>query len=172
MKISQQLKSQRKIHDLTQQELADQLHISHQSISKWENGTALPSFANVVAIGSYFKISLDDLIKGDDALMQKFSNDKQPSTFLGILFAAVPIAIVVLLILSFAGINVSIFSDVMSAIAVIGFIGSLLTLDWSQLKTVLSTKSKIWLSIFIIALILSGIPGFINGMVSGFYKAS
>ncbi|KRK78890.1 helix-turn-helix domain-containing protein [Companilactobacillus nodensis] len=71
MQIGTQLQQRRKEHNMSQEALADKLHISRQSISKWENGTSLPSFANVVAISELFDISLDELIKGDENLMKE-----------------------------------------------------------------------------------------------------
>ncbi|KRN98890.1 helix-turn-helix transcriptional regulator [Companilactobacillus kimchiensis] len=64
MKIGDQLQKQRKLHKMSQDELAEKLHISRQSISKWENGGSLPSFSNVVAISDLFHISLDDSFYG------------------------------------------------------------------------------------------------------------
>ncbi|WP_260152149.1 helix-turn-helix domain-containing protein [Lentilactobacillus hilgardii] len=63
MKIGKVLQVQREKRHWSQAELAEKLSISRQSISKWEQEVALPSFANVVAISDLFKISLDDLIK-------------------------------------------------------------------------------------------------------------
>ncbi|WP_054734879.1 helix-turn-helix domain-containing protein [Secundilactobacillus similis] len=59
MHIGARLKQQRQQRGWSQQELADQLHISRQSISKWEQETALPSFANVVAMSDLFGVSLE-----------------------------------------------------------------------------------------------------------------
>jgi Predicted transcriptional regulators len=69
MKIGEQIQYQRKLNGMSQGELANELHISRQSISKWENGTTLPSFSNIVIISDLFNISLDELIKNDDEVM-------------------------------------------------------------------------------------------------------
>lgn len=50
MRIAEQLQKQRKLHNLSQDELADKLGISRQAISRWENGATLPSFYNVLAM--------------------------------------------------------------------------------------------------------------------------
>jgi len=60
MQIGKQLQQRRKEQGMSQELLAEKLHISRQSISKWENGSSLPSFANVVAISELFDLSLDD----------------------------------------------------------------------------------------------------------------
>lgn len=75
MKLSEQLKQQRTQRHWSQQDLADHLKISRQSISKWERGTALPSFANVVAISDLFQLSLDELIRDDSDMMAELTND-------------------------------------------------------------------------------------------------
>jgi len=79
MEIGQQLRAQREGHHLSQSQLATALHISRQSISKWENGTSLPSFANVVAISELFDVTLDDLIKGDAQLMAQLAKRPKAS---------------------------------------------------------------------------------------------
>ena len=75
MKIGLLLQQQRIRHNMSQNDLAEKLHISRQSISKWENGGSLPSFNNAVAINDLFDISLDELIRGDEELMDKLKND-------------------------------------------------------------------------------------------------
>lgn len=59
--IGNKIKSLRKKHNLTQEQLAEQLGISFQSISKWENNIALPDIALVPTIAAYFGISIDEL---------------------------------------------------------------------------------------------------------------
>lgn len=50
MTIGEQLKKQREQRGWSQQILAQRLNISRQSISKWEQGSALPSFANIILL--------------------------------------------------------------------------------------------------------------------------
>ena len=42
-KISQSIRACRKRQGLSQDELANRLHVTRQAVSKWENGSALPS---------------------------------------------------------------------------------------------------------------------------------
>ena len=51
----------RKTKNITQEELANALHISYQAISKWENGSSQPDIALLPAIANYFGVSLDEL---------------------------------------------------------------------------------------------------------------
>ncbi len=53
----------RKKQDLSQNELALLLHISPQSVSKWENGIAIPSVENIILLAEIFDVTLDELLK-------------------------------------------------------------------------------------------------------------
>ena len=52
------LKELRKMHGMRQQDLADKLHISQQSISRYENGQHYPDITDLVRIADYFKAPL------------------------------------------------------------------------------------------------------------------
>lgn len=62
VEIGKQIKKFRQEQGVSQQELADHLAISRQTISKWELGKSLPDIENVVRLCDYFDISLDVLI--------------------------------------------------------------------------------------------------------------
>lgn len=79
MMISEQIRHLRQAQHLTQQDLATKLHISRQSISKWENDTALPTFDNVVAISDLFDVPLDKLLRDDPEMMASLSQSTQHS---------------------------------------------------------------------------------------------
>lgn len=51
-------------HQMTQQELADRLYVTHQAISKWENGKTLPVIEVMVELTKLFNITIDELIHG------------------------------------------------------------------------------------------------------------
>lgn len=69
MTIGDKIKKLRKQNHMTQEELSEKLHISRQTISKWETGSALPDINNVILICSIFEISTDELLT--DSLNQK-----------------------------------------------------------------------------------------------------
>lgn len=52
----------RKRHGLTQAELASELYLSAQNISKWEQGGAVPSLGNLCRLAQLFAVSLDELL--------------------------------------------------------------------------------------------------------------
>ena len=51
----------RKAHDMTQEELAEKIGVSRQSVAKWESGDSLPDIDRCKAIADAFGVSLDDL---------------------------------------------------------------------------------------------------------------
>ena len=59
--IGQIIKRLRKEHNLTQEELAEQLNVSAPAVSKWENGTSLPDITQVVPLANLFGVPTDVL---------------------------------------------------------------------------------------------------------------
>lgn len=60
--LAQSLQENRKRCGLTQEQLAQRLDVSRQAVSKWENGTAEPSTANLLALAEVFGITVDQLL--------------------------------------------------------------------------------------------------------------
>ncbi len=60
--ISTKLKDLRINEGISQEKLAEQLMVSRQAVSKWENGEALPDMENMVALARLYNISLDELV--------------------------------------------------------------------------------------------------------------
>ena len=54
--MGQIMKRLRKEHNLTQEELAEQLNISAPAVSKWENDTGMPDISQVVPLANLFGI--------------------------------------------------------------------------------------------------------------------
>ena len=57
LNIGKRIKDLRKSQDVTQEKLADYLNISYQSVSKWENGLALPDLTLIPALSNFFGVS-------------------------------------------------------------------------------------------------------------------
>ncbi len=51
----------RKFHDMTQEELAEKVNVSRQSVAKWESGDAVPDLEKCKLLSEIFGVSLDDL---------------------------------------------------------------------------------------------------------------
>ena len=60
--IGEKIKSYRKKREITQEQLADYLNISFQSVSKWECGDAYPDITMLPKIAMFFGITTDELL--------------------------------------------------------------------------------------------------------------
>lgn len=65
--LSEKLYMLRKNSGLSQEQLAEQLNVSRQAISKWEQGTAVPESEKLITISNYFGVTVDYLLKEDTA---------------------------------------------------------------------------------------------------------
>lgn len=65
MNFSQQIKKLRDSRGLTQEQMANELGISRQAVSNWENDRNLPDIEMLISISTTFDISLDELILGE-----------------------------------------------------------------------------------------------------------
>lgn len=63
MDFSQKLIGLRRRGGLSQEQLADRLGVTRQSVSKWESGAALPELGKIVALSELFGVSVDYLVK-------------------------------------------------------------------------------------------------------------
>jgi len=62
IEIGEKIKSLRKKRDITQEQLADYLNISFQSVSKWERGEAYPDITMLPKIALFFGVTTDELL--------------------------------------------------------------------------------------------------------------
>ena len=62
MSIGQRIQQLRTQHHFTQQQLAQELHVTRQTISKWENDMSLPDMDMMLHICQYFEVELNDLL--------------------------------------------------------------------------------------------------------------
>lgn len=74
--LSEKLFKLRKNSGLSQEQLAEQLNVSRQAISKWESGTAVPESEKLVAISNYFGVSVDYLLKDDEEGKKKATDSE------------------------------------------------------------------------------------------------
>ncbi len=62
MKFNENLRNLRKEKDLSQDYLAAKLNVSRQTISKWENGSAMPNLSKLIELAEFFEVSMDTLL--------------------------------------------------------------------------------------------------------------
>lgn len=70
MDFNNRLYQLRKQKGLSQEELANRLNVSRQTISKWEVGDSTPDMEKLVAISDLFEVSLDKLVMGKEDEVQ------------------------------------------------------------------------------------------------------
>lgn len=73
MSFSENLQCLRKQKNITQEQLAEQLEVSRQSVSKWESGQSYPEMEKLLQICSMFHCNMDTLLQGD--ISKTFSED-------------------------------------------------------------------------------------------------
>ena len=59
--IGEKIKELRRKNDMTQEQLADHLHVANQTVSKWETGVTSPDLSLIVPIARFFKVTTDEL---------------------------------------------------------------------------------------------------------------
>lgn len=67
--LNDNIKKFRKSKKLTQEQVAEKLNVSRQTVSKWESGETIPDIYNCCELAKLYEITIDDLINE-----QKFSN--------------------------------------------------------------------------------------------------
>ena len=70
MEIGKKLKDARIKAKFTQEEIAEELNVSRQTISNWENEKSYPDIISVIELSDFYSISLDDLLKGDEKMIE------------------------------------------------------------------------------------------------------
>ena len=65
VEFSEKLMTLRRRAGLSQEQLADRLGVTRQSVSKWEGGAAMPELGKLVALADLFGVTLDDLVRDE-----------------------------------------------------------------------------------------------------------
>ena len=103
--LSDNIRKYRKSNNMSQDELAEKLEVTRQSISLWETGQTQPSLDNIIALAKLFNISTDDLLT-ESSTKASGPNPKPPhnksSNKKAVVLIVAIVAAVALLILAFA----------------------------------------------------------------------
>ncbi|MFY0998792.1 MULTISPECIES: helix-turn-helix transcriptional regulator [Streptococcus] len=70
MEIGKKLKEARQMSGLTQENVAEKLNVSRQTISNWETEKFYPDILYVLQLSDLYQVSLDELLKGDERMIQ------------------------------------------------------------------------------------------------------
>ncbi len=71
MELGRRIKEYRSAAQMTQEELAEKMFVSRQTISNWENDKSYPDIHSLLMLGNLFDVSLDILVKGDIETMKE-----------------------------------------------------------------------------------------------------
>lgn len=77
MIFSERLKQEREKRNWSQSDLAEKIHVSRQSVSKWETGKNYPSIEIIIHLSDLFGITIDELLRSDEELTQKVIEDSK-----------------------------------------------------------------------------------------------
>ena len=69
----------RKEQDMTQEQLAEKLHVSRQTISKWEKGLSIPDADMLLRLVDALNTSIDELVGSDDSAISQSSSSGEVS---------------------------------------------------------------------------------------------
>ena len=81
MNIGNQIKKYREQLKISQEELADKIFVTRQTISNWENNKNYPDIKSLSLLSYNLNVSLDDLIKGDVEKMKEIIDEKEIKKF-------------------------------------------------------------------------------------------
>lgn len=111
MKIGSQIKKYRQEAKLSQEELAEKIYVTRQTISNWETDKNYPDINSIVLLSNLFGVSLDILVKGDvESMKEQISEEalkkwnQDGKIFTTLLFITVILGVPLFLFLGIAGV--------------------------------------------------------------------
>ena len=99
MELNTKLKEARSHAGLTQEEVAEAIQVSRQTISNWETGKFYPDILSVIKLSDLYAISLDELLKGDKKMIEHLEESTDVVSSKRRLIAAVIVNVALMIIL-------------------------------------------------------------------------
>ena len=120
MEIGNRIKLHRASLNLSQEELAEQVYVTRQTLSNWENGKTYPDINSLLRLSGVFGVTLDELVKGDIPKMKEQIKQEDIREFnrASIIF------------------NVLFFAMVLSAIPLWTYLGAVGIILWGTLTVI------------------------------------
>lgn len=103
MEIGKKLKDARIKAKFTQEEIAEELNVSRQTISNWENEKSYPDIISVIELSNLYSISLDDLLKRDEEMKKHLEESTNVVKSNQKLFGAIILNIMMVILLIVLG---------------------------------------------------------------------
>lgn len=76
MNIGERIYELRRKNSMSQEDLAEKMNVSHQSISKWESSQSVPEVERIVQLSNIFNVSTDWILKGENSKNKKSQSNK------------------------------------------------------------------------------------------------
>ena len=71
--IAKYLLKKRKEQEITQKQLADQMGVTFQAVSRWEKGDSIPDLGTLDQLATFYNISIDEILQRDKTNQEAFS---------------------------------------------------------------------------------------------------
>lgn len=101
MNLGKQIKDKREEKNWTQNDLAEKIYVSRQTISNWEVGRSFPDIESLIRLSDLFSLTLDELIKGDEKMVDSLKKTKIWNVIFMILFSSLLLASAICLLIDF-----------------------------------------------------------------------
>ncbi|WP_220728258.1 helix-turn-helix domain-containing protein [Apilactobacillus xinyiensis] len=141
MNFGQRLQNERIKNQLTQDEVANKLLVSRQTISSWENERTYPDINSLIILSDFYNISLDTLLKEDSGMKEYLEKNEITKNLKPILVILTFINVLFLITLAFVETN---FFDNSSLflIFIMGISNTLALLYLSTFMSKIKSKKK------------------------------
>lgn len=107
MLFSEKLKQCRTENNLSQENVAEQLNVTRQAVSKWERGINEPDIETIIRLSDMYKVTIDQLLREDLSVVRKLAAKERSYKKLIIAVAILSgIVLLLLMTLSFHGVPV------------------------------------------------------------------
>ena len=162
MELGKRITEIRKQNNMTQEDLAETLHVTRQTISNWENGKSYPDLESLVLISKQFDISVDMMLKEDSKMANAIDKNIKWANHLKIMPLIMGLYIWEFLVFEiFLDISLGLLIGAI-ALAVTSFVCSIMILKIEQSVLTVSSAIVCFIGMIIIFFIFAAM--FIMGM--------
>ena len=91
MSLGERLTKLRKEHGLSQEEVADKLNVTRQTVSKWETDASLPDFDKIIPLCNLYEIESNELLTGNKKESEQVLEDTKDNKSKKVLILSISI---------------------------------------------------------------------------------